>query len=239
MLQPKEITPITIFKSAHTRSKAFLSQGKENKTIRDADDLRAAVVFAVSLMDAYFRSKIIYILRKKNQSLDRKWFPDAVKKPIQKMIARELFNKDSQLLPRQREAIDAVYNSGKPTLITYLQKYLEDFSFQNIERLDEGMKMMGAKPQEIWEKVNQGKIKDVKPQKNIGRPKKRKKGRKTDIKIQLRNLFSKRHRIVHDADLDIHGKKSRGQALSISYTTVKKWIDSTETMINHLDSIIR
>ncbi len=230
MIQPNEITPIKIFKSAHNRSKIFISGGKGKKGRRDADDLRAAVVFCVSSIDAYFRSKIIYILRKQNQSPGRSSLPDAVKKHIQKMIAKKLFNNREygQLKSEEKEAIDALYNSGKPSLITYLQKALDDFSFQNADRLDEGIRMMGGRQQEIWGKIGQD---DPKPQKTMGR--------KVDVKIQMRNLFLRRHRIVHDADLSIHGKKSRGQPISISYVTVKKWIDSTERMINYLDSMIR
>lgn len=241
MIQPNEVTPIKIFKSAHDRSSNFISGGKGNKGRRDADDLRAAVVFAVSSVDAYFRSKIIHILRKKNQSSADRLLPNSVKKHIQKMISRDLFNNReySQLRSKEKEAVDAMYNSKKPYLITYLQKSLEDLSFQNMDRLEEGVKMMGGRPQEIWGKINQSIIRDSQPQRTIGRPKKVKKGPKTNVKIQIRNLFLRRHRIVHDADLSIHGKRSRGQPISISYGIVKKWIDSTEILVNNVDSMIR
>lgn len=239
MVKTQEITPIKIFKRANGRAEIFISGGKGNKGRRDADDLRAAVVFAVASIDAYFRSKIIYALRKKKSKQSSSFSEPAVK-IVQKIIAKRLFSgkEYSQLKQHEKQAVNAMCESGKPYLINYLQEALEDISFQSVDRLDEGMKILGEKPQEIWGKINAkvGGSKRRKPA--IGRPKKKKTGPKVDIRIQLRNLFSRRHRIVHDADLSIQGRRSRGKEISISYDTVKKWINSTKAMVEKLDTII-
>ena len=234
------ITPIEIFNRAHVRSMAFISGGVGNKGRRDADDLRAAVVFAVASIDTFFRAKIVHILLTERSSMSNFSLSDSTRKIIQKTIAKKIFSgrEYNQLNLEEKNAVDAMCESKKPYLIRYLQVALTEMSFQGVSQLDEGIKMMGKKPQEIWQKVISYEDNNSSSQKSVGRPKKKRRGKKTDIKVQLKNLFSRRHKIVHEADLNLQSRKHRGQERKISYDTVKNWIDSTEKIIKKLDSVI-
>lgn len=64
--QISKVKPLKIFKLAHERSRAFLREDSQGP--RAKDDLRAAVVFAVVAVDAYFRVKVIHVLRTRRAS---------------------------------------------------------------------------------------------------------------------------------------------------------------------------
>lgn len=125
-------------------------------------------------------------------------------------------------------------DSNKPSLIKYLEDALDFTSFQSINQLNDGLKIMGEKPEEIWGKIS-SQVADVTH--TMGRPKKKKKGPKVNLKVQLDNLFFRRNKIVHRADLS-SGKKHRGKEGQIKYDTVKRWIDSVKKTIIKMDSLI-
>ena len=108
-------------------------------------------------------------------------------------------------------------------------------SFQSVDQLNEGLKIMGERPDEIWGKIN-SEIVRIKPS-NIGRPKKQRRGPKVNLIVQLGNLFSRRNKIVHHADLSL-GRKHKGQERQIKYDAVKRWIDSVGKTIRRMDSVI-
>lgn len=94
MAQTKEIKPIDFFNSAIKRSDSFISGGLGNKGRRDADDLRAAVVFAVASIDAFFRTKIIHVLRKNRQTNTNNFIlSDSARKVIQKKLQQNFLIK--------------------------------------------------------------------------------------------------------------------------------------------------
>ena len=236
-----EVKPIDFFKIAHKRSAVFISGGKGNKGRRDSDDLRAAVVFAVASIDAFFRTKIIHVLRSKRQlnGNNPSPFSESTRKIIQRRISKELFGREyNQINQREREAVDALCESRKPSLMKYLEGALNEMSFQSIFQLEDGIKMMGEKPQEIWNKISKAGITNADSVQVSGKQKKKREGRRVDLKVQIGNLFSRRHLIVHHADLSLQSRKNRGAERKISYNTVKRWIESVEKIVKKIDSII-
>ena len=112
--QTKEIKPIDFFNSAIKRSESFISGGRGNKGRRDADDLRAAVVFAVASIDAFFRAKTIYVLRKKRQTNTNSFIlSESARKAVQKKIAMKLFNREYAQLDTQKKRRLTYYASQR------------------------------------------------------------------------------------------------------------------------------
>ena len=109
-------------------------------------------------------------------------------------------------------------------------------SFQSTNQLDDGIRMMGEKPDEIWGRIN-SKASEISTKRIIGRPRIKKRGPKVNLTVQLQNLFSRRNKIVHQADLSL-SKKLKGKERQIKYNVVKRWVDSVEKMITKIDSNI-
>lgn len=236
------ITPIEIFNRAHARSEVFISGGKGNKGRRDADDLRAAVVFAVAAIDAYFRFKIIDYWRKKRTSNGSNYkLSSPAEVIVKRAIAKKLFNTTDikKISKNEKEAVYLIAESNKPSVINYLEQALQEISFQNVKMMDEAISMMGFTPQEIWGRA-QSDLKSKKSlRKQLGRPVKNKRGKKAEIRVQLENLFLRRHIIVHEADIILRSKQRKGKERGISYTTVKKWVSYAKKAIYFINSELK
>jgi hypothetical protein len=234
------LSPIQIFNSAHDRAEIFLER---NPGKRAKDDLRAAAVFVVAAIDAYFSVKIVAHLKSEYYKNPSKFNPSlAARNLIKEQIAKRSFNnKDfKDLKKHEKELVSTLAESNKSSIISYLESAIKMQSFQAIEKIDEAFKIMGKNPPEIWNKVDSV-IKSGKPshKKKIGRPKRNKGGRKVDVRIQLENLFKRRHLIVHEADVVLRGRASVGKERQISYETVKKWLTYSQKSIKEIDKLIK
>lgn len=219
------ISPIKMFDSAHARADGFLTRGLGAK---GKDDLRAAVVFAVAAIDAFFRAKVTDYFRKNRLSDNKSKIPELAQKLIREEIAKKNFNKEYQNLTNdKKQIVNTTCESNKQFLIKYLEQALKSESFQGIDKIDKAFRMMDKKPQEIWGKFDSS----AKVSEHLAIEKQKKKnkaGRKIDTKTQLGRMFLRRHIIVHEADLVLTGRKNVGGERKIEHAAVKKWLDSSK-----------
>ena len=232
------ISPIQFFSTAHTRAEGFL--GLDSKGRTPDDDLRAAVVFSVSAVDAYFHAKIIRHLRERQQKEGRFAMSPAAQEMILGEVSKSLTGSEYRDLPNdKKKLIDLACAASDPSLITHLEEALKKKSFQGIGDMSKAMEIMGKNPQEIWGKFDSStKLKIVK-KKNPkgGRPLKPKFGKKIDAKVQLERLFNRRQAIIHNADTSLKGKWA-GKPTGISGPVVKRWLKSSEETIKRIDKLI-
>ncbi len=231
-------SPIQIFKSAYDRAENFLVRGKKGGP-KDKDDLRAAVVFAVAAIDTFFRFKTVeHIKRQRAKNIVGFRLPFAAQKLIRDVVAKENFEREyKDLKDANKELVDALLATNKLSLLKYLEAALKHQSFQSIEQISEGLKIMDKTPSEIWSKFSTSRKKNKKSVKH-GRPYKIKPGKKIDAETQMRRLFSRRHLIVHESDVILRGKKLVGIARKIQYTEVKKWLEHSKQAIAEINKII-
>ncbi|MDE2079609.1 MAG: hypothetical protein KGI73_04480 [Patescibacteria group bacterium] len=229
-------TAYGIYTKAHERALSFVDgQGR-----REYNKLRAAVVFETAAIDSYFRVKIISFIKKEREKKSFQLSSTATNL-LKDAIALRIFSKQFKDLNReQKELITNSLDSNKPSITGYLEKAISRESFQSIDKIGEAFKVMGlTSPQEVWSRIqtaiNTGK--SIKKNK-IGRPRVNRGGRKADVKIQLGNMFIKRHLIVHEADIVLRGRKSVGEERQISYNTVKRWLASSKKTIEQIDNLI-
>lgn len=232
-------TPIQIFELAHQRAEDFL--GLTTKGRKADDDLRAAVVFSVAAVDAYFHTKILKHFREKRTKSGNFTLPIAAQELIREVVALELTKSEYRDLPKKKqELVNYACVSSNPSLLSYLEEALKRKSFQSTEDMSSAMRIMGQTPQEIWGRFDSStkvKAKKLSEKRTAGRPKKNKRGRKIDAKKQMGKLFSRRHLIVHDADILVRGNKS-GKPRPINSTYVRKWINSSKDAIKRIDNLI-
>lgn len=232
------ISPIKMFDSAHARAQGFLNRGLGPK---DRDDMRAAIVFAVAAIDAFFRRKIPDHLRKELVKTGFR-FPESTLQLIREAVSTKNFSKSYTEVSENKDhkqLVDNICKTGGKSLIPFLEDALKRESFQGLGRIDDALRMMGHKPAEIWGKFNFSvKIPVVEKKVGAGRPIKKKVGRKIDLKTQMKRLFERRHLIVHDADLILTGKKSVGQERLIDFEEVKVWLTSSQKSIREINKII-
>ena len=234
------ISPIQIFSDAHTRADSFLIGGKKGGP-KAKDDLRAAVVFAVAAIDTFFRFKIIdYLKRQRDKNLTNFKLPITAQKLVRDIVAKECFEKEyKDLKEKQKELVDISVVTNKSSLIQYLEVALKQESFQSIEQISDGLRIMDKTPSEIWGKFSSSKkIAKIKSGKRQGRPSKSKRGKKIDAKTQMSRLFTRRHLIVHESDVTLRGKKLVGKPRKIEYTDVKKWLEHSKKAIEEINKLV-
>lgn len=233
-------SPKQIFDSAHERAESFLRSSEKGPKAKD--NLRAAVVFAVAAIDAYFRAKIIKILKEqRDKNVSAFQMPLAAQKIIREAVSGHILAKHYRDLKKdEKEPIDALVESNRSSLFGYLDKALEYESFQSIEKMSEALKIMGKIPSEIWGRFDAStkSPKKVLKKRRPGRPFKSKVGKKINAKIQMERMFKKRHKIVHEADIVLRGRKLVGKQRKIEYASVKKWLEHSQKTIHAIDKLI-
>lgn len=225
-------TPLDIFNAAHKRADIFLNERSPKK--KKFDDLRAAVIFEVAAIDAYFKVKVINVLR--GQIKGRGFvIPESVRNLAKEAAASSGYNGKGykQLKKEEKRLVDLACSSNESEIVDYVQAAFNKLSFQSISSIDTALAMMGKKPSEIWPKIaTQRKLKSKKD--NL----RTKAGRKIQATVQLKALFSRRHRIVHEADIVLWGKKKQGQQRQIVIEDVRKWLKSSNETIRAINRLV-
>jgi|SRR3989344_5947514 len=233
-------SPKQIFDSAHERAESFLKSTEKGPKAKD--NLRAAVVFAVAAIDAYFRAKIVKFLKEqRDKNVPKFEMPLTAQKILREAVAKHTLAKVYRDLKKdEKELVDTLVESNKSSLFTYLDKALEYESFQSIEKMSEALKIMGKIPSEIWGRFDAStkSSKKVVKKKGPGRPFKQRVGKKIDAKTQMERMFKKRHQIVHEADVVLRGKKLVGKQRKIEFNSVKKWLEHSRKTIHSIEKLI-
>ena len=97
------ISPIQFFNTAHARAEGFL--GLDSKGRTPDDDFRAAVVFSVSAIDAYFHAKIIRHLRERQQKEGKFVMSSAAQEMILSEVAKSLTGTEYRDLENDKKKI--------------------------------------------------------------------------------------------------------------------------------------
>lgn len=233
-------SPIQIYDSAHERAEHFLKSGQSGPKAKD--ELRAAVVFAVAAIDAFFRAKMIKYLKEQREQTGKSFqLPLAAQKIVREEVAKQTFNRKqyNQLRKPEKELVDTLVESSKSSLIAYLEDALEYESFQSIGKMSEALSVMGKTPSEIWGRFDaSGKTPNIKKKPGRGRRPRPKVGKKIDAKIQMERMFRKRHHIVHEADIVLRGRRRVGELRKIEHDTVKKWLEHSKRAIHEINKLI-
>ncbi|MFA6095448.1 MAG: hypothetical protein WC767_01240 [Candidatus Paceibacterota bacterium] len=230
-------SPINLFNSVHDRAEEFL--GLSTKGRKPDDDLRAAIVFAVTAIDVYFHVKIVKFFREKQKQEKNFDLPEKARELIQGVVAKDLTGSNFDSLTKtKQQLIKSACLKSNSSLLSYLEESLEKRSFQSIGAMSDAMEIMGHTPQEIWGKFDSStKIKTTLKKKKMGRPKKIKPGAKIDAKVQLTKLFDRRQGIIHAADVPLRGQ-SAGKPNGISGPTVKKWLKYSKEAVHKINELI-
>ncbi|MEK7480375.1 MAG: hypothetical protein AAB665_03775 [Patescibacteria group bacterium] len=239
-LECMAIAPIQIFNSADERAKKFLGTGKGPK---DKDNLRAAVVFEVAAIDAYFRAKVVRFLKTQyEKSLKDFKMPFAAQKLIRLIVEASIEKKKGAtgLDKIQKRIIRASAETTNSQSFYLLEEALKRHqTFQSIEQISHAFRIMGKNPDHTWSLFDLStKTKDEKKAitgaKKRGPKKKNKRGPKIDAKKQMNRLFGRRHLIVHEADIFLTGKQRTGHKRPIEYEMVKKWLEKSGEAIHRI-----
>ena len=115
-------SPKQIFDSAHERAESFLKSTEKGPKAKD--NLRAAVVFAVAAIDAYFRAKIVKFLKEqRDKNVPKFEMPLTAQKILREAVAKHTLAKVYRDLKKdEKELVDTLVESNKSSLFTYLDK---------------------------------------------------------------------------------------------------------------------
>lgn len=207
---------IDIFRKNHERAAGLLAMhtnrfptGRPPATGESPDLLRATIVFAVAAVDTYFHDKILENVPPIIQHCGKtqSGLPGALAEILKPALNPE---KTLALLYRKRPDIE---------FRKILADHISDNTYQDAGQIERGLKLIGVT--DIWEELRLSlKLRS-----------------KNKAKKYIQAFVTRRHNIVHEADL-YKSYRSHQQMRPISRPFTKQCISSIERFIEGLDKII-
>jgi hypothetical protein len=174
-----------------------------------SDLLRAALVTAVSAMDAYFHDKIVRNVSSTIKKTKPNFPPELVSLLAGRQKANEVVGVLLQISMKARPLAH---------ISTRVARGLSERTFQDPGRIEQGLKIIRV--QDFWTSVSNAL--DVPP---------------NELKREMMQYVKRRHSIVHAGDLGT-SKKMRHQVRQISRTFAETCIESIERFVHASDAVI-
>ena len=207
---------IEAFESTTKRARALMRAHKKlrgpgpGKRPRSHGELlRAAVVTAVSAMDAYFHDKILenipLVIRRTKPKFPEELIKLIVEDAKAGKVAKGLLGISMKKRPLSH-------------VRTMIEKKLNDRAFQDPGKIERGLKLIGVG--HFWDRV--GRELEVQPK---------------QAKKDIMRYVNRRHKIVHRGDLGT-AKKTKHQVRQITRGFAQECIDTVDKFVHYADTAI-